>query len=287
LARGGVNALVLERNMPGGQTALTAEIANYPGFESIKGYQLATSFFNHAKSAGAKIVFENVTALYPADAPNKPSKVVTAKNTYYAKYIILALGASPKKLGLQNEGALTGKGVAYCAVCDAPFFKGKIITVVGGGNTAVEDALHGAKFASKVRLIHWTDRLNAQKVLQNALFKNNNIEIIWNSEVVELIERDRALNGIVVKNKKSGDTQTLDTDALFIAIGQNPSTDLVKHTISLNKNGYIKTNKTLQTNIKTIYAAGDSRVTPLRQIVTANADGAIAANEVIQNLLKS
>ena len=272
--RGGLKTLIIEKMFSGGQAATTYEVDNYPGFdETIGGPDLMMKMEKHCKKFGAEIIYEDVVEI---DVDHSIKKVKTNKNTYESKTIILAMGANPKELGLEKEREFRGTGVSYCATCDGAFYRDKNVAVIGGGDTAVEDALFLSKFCPKVYIIHRRDELRAVKVLQDAVFANDKIEIVWDS-TVEKILGDHNVEGITVKNIKSGEIRDLSIEGLFIAIGVTPNSEMVKNKVEVNKNGYIITDDAMQTNKPGVYAVGDIREKYLRQIVTAAADGAIAA----------
>ncbi|WP_094550715.1 thioredoxin-disulfide reductase [Petroclostridium xylanilyticum] len=271
--RGGLKALIIEKMFVGGQAATTYEVDNYPGFsERISGPDLMMKMEAHAKKFGTEIVYEDVIEV---DVEGIKKTVKTNKNTYQAKALILAMGANPKELGLEKERKFRGAGVSYCATCDGAFYRDKVVAVVGGGDTAVEDALFLSRFCPKVYLIHRRDSLRAVKVLQDAAMANDKIEFIWNT-TIEKILGEESVEGITIKNVKTNEVKDLNVDGLFIAIGVVPNSDLVKGKVETNEAGYIITDENMQTNKFGVFAAGDIREKILRQIVTAAADGAIA-----------
>ena len=277
-ARGGLNAVVVENRAAGGQAALTAEIENYPGFSSVNGFELTEFMRRQCENAGAQIVYETVTAVIPE---GDVKRVETTSGTLEAKTLIVATGAHPGKLGIANEDEFTGRGVSYCATCDGAFFKNKPVAVVGGGNTAAEDALYLKKFASEVWLIHRRDALRASAVLADKVC-DGGINVLWNS-VVTRIEGDDRLQSVTVRNVKTGEESTLHVNGLFVAVGQKPSVEFLDG-IAADDKGYILTDDEMRTNLDGVFAAGDVRKKPLRQVVTAAADGAVAAESVIKYL---
>lgn len=275
-ARAGLSAIVLEKLAPGGQMALTSEIDNYPGApQGTDGFTLAQQMQQSAESFGAETRLTQVKEL---ELRAEPKRIVTDSGELFGRTVILATGAGPKKLGLPEEEALTGKGIHYCAHCDGMFYRGKTVAVIGGGNTAVADALFLSRLAKKVYLIHRRDSLRATKIYHNALKNTENVEIIWNSSLSGLLQ-DGRVNGIIIADKERGTETVLACDGVFVSIGRVPATQLVAGQLSLDKNGYIPADESTATEIPGVYAAGDVRVKQLRQIVTAVADGAMAAQQ--------
>ncbi|NLN04693.1 MAG: thioredoxin-disulfide reductase [Clostridiaceae bacterium] len=273
-ARARLKTLVIEKMFSGGQIATTDSMENYPGFdEPVGGVELALRMENQARKFGAEILYDEVIDM---DLAGKVKIVKTTSHTYNCKALILCMGASPKSLGLDKEGALRGLGVSYCSVCDAAFYKGKKVAVVGGGNSAADDALYLTKYAEKVYLIHRRDNLRCVKMAQEELFKSDKIDFVFNSQVVELLG-ERKLEGIRGKNSKTNETSTLYIDGLFIAIGLVPNNELVLGKLELSKDGYIITDRNMKTSVEGVFAAGDICEKPLRQVVTAASDGAVAA----------
>ena len=278
-ARGGLKTVIVERKSFGGQAAITPEIENFPGIQNIDGFTLTFNMQEQAKSLGVSFVYDEVEDV----VLEGEIKSVTTKNNgvIEAKTIIIACGAEARKLGVDGETDLIGKGVSYCATCDGRFFKNKPVAVVGGGNTAVEDALYLGNFASEVYLIHRRDTLRASKVLQEKLL-DSTVKILWDS-VVEKLEGD-PLEKILVKNIKNGQTTSIDVNCLFVAVGQDPASAPFIDKLN-NENGYILADENMRTNIDGVFVAGDIRKTPLRQIITACADGAIAGESAIKYLM--
>lgn len=280
-ARAGLSTLVLEQLSAGGQMALTSQIDNYPGFpEGVDGFALGDAMQQGAERFGARTELAEVRAL---ELREDPKRIDTSEGTFYGRTVILATGAVAKKLGLPEEERLTGKGVNYCAHCDGHFYKGKTVAVIGGGNSAVADALLLSRLAEKVILIHRRDTLRADRVYNAALKAANNIEFRWNSTVTKLLYSDR-LDGIAIKDTVSGTEQTLAVDGIFISVGRSPVTGLVQAQVELDSSGYVVADETTRTSVPGVYAAGDLRTKKLRQIVTAVADGAAAAHEAEQYL---
>ncbi len=278
-SRAGLKALVLEKMFAGGQAATTYEVDNYIGIEKTDGATLAMNMEKQAKMFGAEVKYEDVLEI---DTVQK--RVKTAKNEYKAKAIILAMGANSRRLGIENEDRLRGRGVSYCATCDGNFFKGKTACVVGGGDVALEDAIYLSALCKKVYLIHRRNEFRAVKSLCDKVYANSIVELIMDSEVIK-IHGNEVVEGITVKNVKTNEETKIDTDALFVAIGNVPNTDVVKGKVELDKSGYIITDENMKTDKDGIFAAGDIRQKSLRQIITAAADGAIAANSAIGSIV--
>ncbi|MBQ7330529.1 MAG: thioredoxin-disulfide reductase [Oscillospiraceae bacterium] len=274
-ARAGLSVAVLEKMAPGGQMALTHEIDNYPGFfDGIDGFTLGENMKKQAQRFGAESV---LTEVKEVKAQENPKQVHTPKGIFYGKTLVISTGANPRKLGLENEEALTGRGVHYCAACDGMFFRGKTVAIVGGGNSAAADALLLSRVAEKVIVIHRRDTLRATKIYHKPLLEAENVEFLWNSGVTELLHEDR-LTGLRVKNLLSGQEQEISCDGVFVSIGRQPATELVQGQLELDEVGYIIADETTKTAIPGVYAVGDVRTKQLRQIVTAVADGAMAVS---------
>jgi len=275
LARAKLKAIILEKLAPGGQVIITTKVENYPGFpKGINGPELMFLFEQQVRNLGIEI--RTAFAVNEIRLEGEKKLVVGEGETLETKAIILATGARFKKLGVPGEERLTGRGVSYCATCDAPFFQGMDVAVIGGGNTAIVEALHLTKFAKKVFIIHRRDELRAAKALQEEAFKNEKIEFIWNT-IVKEIKGENKVEGLVLENVKTGEREELKVNGCFIFIGFQPNSELVKDLVSLDENGYIITDNFCQTSIPGIFAAGDVRNGPLKQIATAVGDGAIAA----------
>lgn len=272
-ARAGLSAVIIEKMFPGGQITRTHIVENYPGFpEGIQGFDLAMMFKDHAERAGAVIETQEVTGY---DIEGAEKKIVTANNIYKAKTVVLAMGASHKQLGLESEQKYIGSGVSYCATCDGAFFRGKDVAVIGGGDTAVEDALYLASLAKKVYVVHRRNELRAQKALQKVAMQNKVIEFVWDSEVAE-ITGENAVNAIRVRNKKTLEEHSIEVSGVFIAVGTQPHTKEVAEILETDESGYIVVDNRMQTSIPGVFAAGDIVSKPLRQVITAAADGAVA-----------
>ena len=280
--RANKKVLVLEAKSYGGQIINTLDIDNYPAEEHISGFDFATKIYNQAKNLGAEIVFEKVTNIKDS---GKEKEVITTKNTYKTKTIIIATGSENRKLGIPNEDELVGKGISYCATCDGAFYKGKKVAVVGGGNTALEDALYLSDLAEKVYLIHRRDEFRGSASTVELLKTKDNIEFIYNSNVTKLIAKER-LESIEVTNN-DGSISNIEIDGLFVAVGRIPENENFAKLINLDNSGYIIAKEDCKTNIEGIFVAGDNRVKEVRQLVTATSDGAIAATAAINYINKS
>lgn len=283
--RAGLSTLVLEKLSAGGQMATTSQVDNYPGFdEGIDGFELAERMQRGAERFGAVTEYAEVTGM---DLTAQPKQIVTSSGTFLGKTVILATGASPRMLGLSNEAALRGKGVSYCATCDGMFFRGKTVAVAGGGNSAAEDALTLSKVCKKVYLVHRRDSLRATQSYLAPLEKAENLEFVWNKRIDRLDTTDGHLSSIEMADRVTGEISSLACDGLFVAIGRTPDTSLIATQVTCDENGYIVADETTQTNIPGVFAVGDVRQKPLRQIITAASDGATASKfveEFLQNL---
>ncbi len=282
--RAGLSAAVIEGMSVGGQMTLTSEIDNYPGFdEGIDGFTLGMKMQQGAHRFGAETVFGEVTAV---DFSDKIKKVTLSDGELCGKTIIIATGANPRTLGIAREEEFTGRGVHYCAHCDGRFYKGKTVAVIGGGNSAVQDALYLSGLAKKVILVHRRDELRASKVYHDKIKSIENIEFKWNSTLEEFVGENR-IEGIRLGNTVSGQGEEVVCDGVFVSIGRSPATKIFKDIVDLDDNGYIIADETTKTNLKGVFAAGDVRTKALRQIVTAVSDGATAvyyAEEYIHNI---
>ncbi|MEG1751657.1 MAG: thioredoxin-disulfide reductase [Clostridia bacterium] len=276
--RAGKSVALIEHSVPGGQVGLTHVIENYPGFEKIDGAELATKMFEQASNLGTEIFFDEVLGY---NLTSKIKVIKTHNNVFECKALIICTGASAKELNLKNEKLFLGRGVSYCATCDGNFFKDKIVAVVGGGNTSFEDCLYLANIAKKVYLIHRRDEFRGdkhtlEKIKSQCLGDNPKIELVLSS-VISQINGTNKLESIVVENKQTNTKSTINVDGLFVAIGRSPDTGLIKGIVNLTENGFIITDVKKRTNIQGVFAGGDVCDNPLRQIVTACADGAICA----------
>ena len=275
-----LKTLIIEKGQDGGQIAITDEIENYPGqiVEGESGPSLIARMTEQCKKFGAERVSDMIKSV---ELEGEVKKLVGAKGEYLGKTVILATGAFPRPIGCKNEGKFVGKGISFCATCDANFFEDFEVFVVGGGDSAVEEAMYLTKFARKVTIIHRRDELRAAKSIQEKAFKNPKLFFMWDS-VVEEVNGDELLNTMIVRNVKTGELTTVEADeedglfGLFGFIGMIPNSGLFEGIIDMER-GYIKTDDNMRTNIPGVYAAGDIRVKSLRQVVTAAADGAIAA----------
>ena len=281
--RAGLNVLLLEKVYAGGQIAVSHQVDNYPGFENgIDGFTLAQNMKNQAEKFGLISKFENVIEV---NLSAELKLIKTDVNEYLAKTVIIATGASPRELGVTNEEKFLSKGVHYCASCDGMFYRGKTVAIIGGGDTALSDSIMLSRIAKKVFLIHRRDGCRGAKVYQDTISKTENIKVLLNSQVVELLGEEK-LNGITVKNVKSGESTKIDCDAVFVCIGRKPSTEIFSVQIALNDGGYVIAGEDTKTNIEGVYAVGDVRTKALRQVVTAVSDGAVAIHYV-ENLLSN
>lgn len=283
-ARSGFSVTVLEKQGPGGQMSLTQQIDNYPGFpQGVDGIALGMRMQEGAHRFGVNTKYAQVTEV---QLTGEVKTVKTARDTYTAKAVVIATGAHHKSLGIPGEEALIGKGISYCAACDGMFYKGKTVAVVGGGNTAAAAALVLEKIAKKVYLIHRRDKLRAAGVYRKALEETPNITFLWNSQVKQL-HSDEKLTGVRVENLQTGQWEDYAIDGLFVSVGQVPQTRLFEGQLELDEQGYIRAGEDTKTNLPGVYAAGDVRTKGLRQVVTAVADGAVAAQEIEAYLLRT
>lgn len=274
-ARAGLSTVVLEKLSAGGQMALTDNIENYPGFpDGIDGFTLAEEMRRGAEKFGTETRLAEVLSVNLME----PVKMIqTDEGVIHARTVVIATGASARKLGLPQEERLIGRGVSYCAHCDGMFYKDKDVVVVGGGNSAVADAMILSRIARKVILVHRRDSLRATKIYHDLLMNAQNVEFIWNSEVVELAQNGR-LTGVRIRNSITGEETKLQCDGLFVSIGRKPASELVKGQVEMDEAGYIIAGESTKTNIPGVFAVGDVRTKELRQIVTAVADGAASAH---------
>lgn len=278
--RAGADVLILEKNTVGGQAGLTYEIGNYPGFENISGFELVMNIEKQIKNLGVEMLRAEVLKIEDGEI----KKVISKDNIYLCKAVILCLGASPRKLGIENEIKFSGRGVSYCAVCDGAFFRNKNVAVVGRGNTATEDASYLANIANKVYIINRKDDLKSQDILIQRVKEaeeKGKIEMLNRCEVVDILGENK-VEELILKNNKTNENFSLQVDGIFVAIGRVADTDFVKDLVNLDENGYIIVDEHKQTNVKGIYSAGDCTNTVLRQIITSASDGAIASTSACE-----
>ena len=272
-SRAGLDTILIERMSAGGQMALTGDIDNYPGFEEgVNGFALGMKMKQSAERFGAKTKYAEATAV---DFSGKIKKIETSKGDFFGKAVVIATGANPRELGIDREKELIGKGIHYCAHCDGRFYKDKTVIVVGGGNSAVADALYLSRLAKKVYIVHRRDTLRATKIYMEPLFKAENVEFVWNSTISDFITDNRIV-GAKIKNVKTEAISDIACDGIFINIGRKPATEFLADSVAIDKNGYIIADESTITNVSGVYAVGDVRTKALRQIVTAVADGAVA-----------
>ncbi len=274
-ARGGLKVKICEKQILGGQIVNSYEVENYPGFDSISGMDLMDKMIKQAEKFSVEFSYEGVNKIENGDKTK--TVFLDSGATIKTHTVIIATGASPQTIGCPGEKSFLGKGVSFCATCDGHFFRDKVVAVVGGGDSAISEALYLTNLAKRVYVIHRRDALRATKILQDRAFKNDKIEFILNS-VVREIYGSQLVEGIIVENVKNSTKNKLKVDGVFVYVGLKPNTDFISDLIDLDENGYIKTNESMETNIPGIFAAGDVRTKSLRQVVTAASDGAIAAD---------
>lgn len=280
-ARGAVKTAVIDITMFGGQPSNYLELENYPGFSLIGGYDLMEKFEEHVDKFGAEKF--PMSEIVKVDLVSEPKIIETTDKIFKADAVIIATGAQARKLGIEGEDRLKGYGVSYCAVCDGAFYRGKTVAVVGGGNAAVEEAGYLTKFADKVYVIHRRDSLRADKIVQERAFQNPKLEFIWDS-VPERIDGAEHVETLTISNVKTGEKTVLKVDGVFPYIGFSPNADLFTGQIRQNAQGFIETDVNMETSVKGVYAVGDIRNTPLRQVITAASDGAIGGNSAVRYL---
>ena len=274
-ARAGLDTVVLEKLSAGGQMALTMQIDNYPGFEEgVDGFTLAQKMQQQAERFGAKTELAEVIAVKLEGAIKE---IETDSGMIKSRVVIISTGANPRKMGIEKEDVMVGRGVGYCAHCDGMMYRGKTVAVVGGGNTAAADAMLLSRICETVHLIHRKDTLRATKIYHEPLLETKNIVFHWNSKVVDLTDNGK-VNGVVLENVKTGERETIPVEGVFVSIGRQPATELFKGQIELDEAGYIVADETTRTNIPGVFAVGDVRKKALRQVVTAVADGATASH---------
>lgn len=279
--RSGFKVLLLERLACGGQMNLTSKIENYPGLGEIDGYMLSMKMEDQAKDFGVEIKYENVISV---NLKNKVKSIQSEKETYYARSVVISTGANERKLGIENEDNLIGKGLSYCATCDGNFYKGKDVAIVGGGNSAIADLLALKNIANKIYLIYRGDKLKASKIYLDSLKSMQNLTILYNT-VINKVNVNQKIESLDLLNTKSNEISNLKIDGLFIAIGRVPNTELFKGQLNLDENNYIIADETTKTNIEGVFAVGDVRRKALRQIVTATSDGANCSKSIEEYLM--
>ena len=272
-ARGTLKTAIIDVSMLGGQPSNYLELENYLGFKKIGGYDLTEKFEQHLDMFGAdKYPMQEILSV---DLVSTPKVIKTKEGLFKSASVIIATGASPMKLGIKGEEEFLGRGVSYCAVCDGSFYQDKVVAVVGGGNSAVEEAIYLTNFASKVYIIHRRDELRADKIIQQRAFNNQKIEFVWDS-VAEEIRGEDLVKSILIKNTKTGDISELNIDGVFPYIGIIPNVNYITGQLAQDSRGFIQTDLTMKTSLDGVYAVGDVRNTPLRQVITAVSDGAVA-----------
>lgn len=280
-ARGAVSTAIIDINMMGGQPSNYLELENYPTYPKIGGYELMEKFEEHADKFGVEKFpmqeIENINLI------SNPKIIKTSEFEFRAKTVIIATGAQPMKLGVKGELEFVGRGVSYCAVCDGAFYQGKTVAVVGGGNSAVEEAMYLTKFADKVYVIHRRNELRADKIVQERAFKNPKLEFVWDS-VVKEIQGENTVQNLVVENVKTNNTSNLTVDGVFPYIGITPNIEHINGQLEQDKGGFIMTDETMKTSVDGVFAVGDVRHTPLRQVITAASDGAVGAVYAVKYL---
>ena len=280
-ARAGYKTALVEHGIPGGQAATTDMIENYPGFpEGISGPELMLKFFEQTQTFGVEVIYEQVMS---AELNGEIKKVITEQQTIEAKVVIIASGAKPKTLGVSNEGRLRGRGVSYCATCDGFFFKDQPVAVVGGGDTAVEEAMYLTKMCSSVTLIHRRDALRANRTAQNRALNNEKLHILYDTVVDDIIGEDKVTQ-LSLKNVKTEEISTLDVNGVFIFVGYSPNGSFLPDDLAVDSHGYIITNEEMQTNLPGVFAIGDVRQKKLRQVTTAVGDGGAVMTAVEEYL---
>ena len=280
-ARGALKTAILDINMFGGQPSNYLEIENYPGFSLIGGFELMEKFEEHADKFGVEKF--PMVEIQRVNLIGGIKEIETTDTVFKSKVIIIATGAKPKKLGIKGEDEYKSRGVSYCAVCDGAFYKDKTVAVVGGGNSAVEEAIYLTKFAKKVYIIHRRDELRADRIVQERAFNNDKIEFVLNSVPVE-IQGTNTVEAVILKNTKTNEQTKLNVNGVFPYIGMTPNTELFNGQIKQNAQGFIETDVNMQTSEEGVYAIGDVRNTPLRQVITAASDGAVAACSAVKYL---
>ena len=261
-SRAGLDVLILDSAAPGGKLNVTAQIENYPGLKPTPGPEIAFTMYESALSFGDY------------------KEVITAKQTYQTKYVLIATGTKERQMNLEKENELVGRGISYCAVCDGPFFKNQEVAVIGGGNSALEEAMYLATLCKKVHLIVRRDVFRADKIIQDRLLKSENIEVHFKRKPAEILEEDNKVKGLVLENSETGEKEALMINGIFPFIGLDPMTQCAKSLGIVNAEGYIDANENMETAVKGVFVAGDVRSKQLRQVVTATNDGAIAGQYI-------
>ncbi|TYT73744.1 thioredoxin-disulfide reductase [Desulfobotulus mexicanus] len=273
--RARMKTLLIEKMIPGGQIMITDWVENYPGFpEGIAGAELAERITAQANTFGLETAYEEVVAIRPE---GDVKEVVLTDKSLYAKTLIIATGAFAKKLGIPGEDEYYGRGVSFCATCDAPFFKEKTVVAIGGGDTAVQESIYLTRFVDRVFLVHRRDQLRATRILQERVLSNPKITMVWDSVPEAILGGDRGLEAVSIRNVKTGEVSRLPADGCFIWIGITPHTSFIKNTLATDEYGFIIVNERMETSVPGVFACGDVRNTPLRQVATAIGDAAIAA----------
>ena len=273
-ARGNLKTAIIDINMFGGQPSNYLEIENYPGFSLIGGFELMEKFEEHADRFGVEKF--PMTEIEKVNLNGEIKTIETNDTIFKANSVIIATGASAQKLNIKGEDEFKGRGVSYCAICDGAFYKDKTVAVIGGGNSALEEAAYLTKFAKKVYVIHRRDEFRADKIVQERTRNNEKIEFILNTVPVE-IQGNNSVENIILENTQNNEQSVLKVDGVFPYIGFKPNTDMFAGQLQQNTQGFIETDSNMQTSLECVYAAGDVRNTPLRQVITAAADGAVAA----------
>lgn len=278
-SRANLDTLMIERGVPGGQMADTEDIENYPGYDSILGADLSNKMFEHSKKFGAEYAYGDIKDV---EDHGDYKIVIAGDKKYKTKALIIATGAQYRKLGIEGEEELTGRGVSYCAVCDGAFFRDRELVVIGGGDSAVEEGMYLTRFAKKVTIIHRRDTLRAQKILQQRAFDNEKMDFIWDTVVEKINGENGKVSSVSLHNTKTNEKYDLPIDGVFVYIGMDPLGEPFKSLGIVDEDGYIPSNENMETKVPGVYSAGDIRVKDLRQIVTATGDGSIAAETAIK-----
>jgi len=278
--RANLKVAMFEKDTPGGQLSKYNEIENYTGAKKVAGYELATMMIDHAYELGVEVIYDDVTKV---ELDGNVKKLITPNQTYEAKAVIIATGNVPRRLGVENEDELAMNGISWCAICDGPLYKGRKVVVVGGGNSAVEEASYLATLATHVTVVQNLADLTADPKAQDILRSMKNVDIKYSTVVSKFLKDDKGLTGVVIKSE-DGKEETVEADGVFEYVGLTPVTDMVKDLGITNKYGYIEADEKMQTKVPGVYAAGDVIVKQIRQVVTATADGAIAVQNVLRYL---